>query len=70
MNRITRPTTARLRQSLVTARTRREAERRLALDLGAFTSRADLLELAAICDRYDDAVSEPIRDSVDWTRAA
>lgn len=70
MTRMTRPTAARLRQSFVTARSRREAERRLALDLGAFTSRADLLELAAICDRYDDAVSEPIRDSVDWTRAA
>lgn len=70
MNHMSRSTTSRLRHSLATARARREAQRRLALDLGAYTSRADLLELAAICDRYDDAVSAPIRAAVDWTRAA
>lgn len=70
MNHMSRSTTGRLRRSLATTRARREAERRLALDLGAYTSRADLLELAAACDRYDDAVSAPIRERVDWTRAA
>ena len=70
MNHMSRSATTRLRHSLATARARREAERRLALDLGAYTSRADMLELAAICDRYDDAVADPIRNHVDWTRAA
>lgn len=70
MNHVSRSATARLRRSLSSARARRESERRLALDLGAYTSRADLLELAAACDRYDDAVSAPIRERVDWTSAA
>ncbi len=70
MNRMSRPSVTRLRRSLETARTRRSTERQLDVDLSAYTSRADMLELAAICARYDDAVSAPIRERVDWTRAA
>lgn len=39
-------------------------------DLSTYTSKADLAELAALLDRHSDADSAPLRDAVDWTRAA
>lgn len=52
------------------ARARREQDRALQQELAAFTSRADLLELAAILERYDDDRAAPIRRLVDWSHAA
>ncbi|HTY73015.1 MAG TPA: hypothetical protein VMI11_11410 [Actinomycetes bacterium] len=47
------------------------AERRRELaGLESFTTHADLLELAAILDRYPDEVSEPIRRSLTWQALA
>lgn len=50
--------------------TRTRKNRRLARELDQFRTRAELLELAAVLDRHDDAKTEPLRELVDWTRAA
>ena len=66
------PVTA-LRERRAAHAARRAARRRraaLAHDLAAFHSAADLAELTALLGRYDDADSAPIRELVDWTRAA
>lgn len=48
------------------------AARRTALqhDLDMYTTQADLHELAAVLQRYDDTAVAPVRDAIDWTRAA
>lgn len=46
------------------------SENTLARDLRSYTSKADLAELAAILDRYNDSDTAAVRAAVDWTRAA
>ena len=64
--------TALTRNTEARQRRRTEGAHRSALrrDLDAFTTQADLHELAAILQRYDDTAVAPVRDAVDWTRAA
>ena len=50
--------------------TARDARKKLAKELSAFTTTNDLIELSALLERYDDADTADIRRLVDWSPAA
>jgi hypothetical protein len=59
-----------LRDRLNTRRSDRQQHRALAQDLAGFSTQAELLELSALLQRYDDQETDRIRNAVDWARAA
>ena len=58
------------RERMQANRAAREAREALTRDLAAFETQADLNELSAVLDRYDDKDTDLIRRSVDWSAAA
>lgn len=65
------PYATRLRSALHRRPTRiSEARAQLLADLASYQSKADLLDLGAMLERYSDEEAEPVRRAVDWTRAA
>jgi hypothetical protein len=59
-----------LRESRRVRRAKRSETDALRRDLATYESPAELLELAAMLGRHDDADTEAIRNLVDLTRAA
>jgi hypothetical protein len=46
------------------------ASKQLRHDLACYSSRADLLDLVAMMERYEDAETEPLRTLLHWPTAA
>ncbi len=62
-----------LRPAVAAFRERRAAtaaHKALLRDVNEYSSQADLADLAATLRRHDDRDSAPVRNAVDWTRAA
>lgn len=58
------------RERRLARRAARAARHALAVDLAAFETPAELTELSAILERYDDRETETLRRLVNWDRAA